>query len=372
MTTNYILLDDNIKTEPELINQRYIVSKLLVQCLLEYKLFFLLTPIIKYRPRFPSREYSINEIITQLSLEDYSIIQQSEDEDDQQSEDDDDQQSEDDGSISINKIFARYIQLSGPNKYIDTDIIDLLIDEVIQRESETNMENLSNFVRYYWQILMKIKCTFGQLKNINFDSIWDSKNYSICKLNKFYTSDKIKNYLVYTNSIDNQTIDGHIFVIYNADYFVNLGWIETISVQNSAIHTLNYYCNKSKGGVSTKLFNFIIDVVIPEINKSDNPNVEFIYAFAWPIMSNILIDKFKFSRLCYVTDKYYINDYSIEPNVFDSDLWNSSTFQLIHSLLNHLDNPRLIKTILFLNLISMVDPDSVDIDNKYILTFRLL
>jgi hypothetical protein len=129
-------------------------------------------------------------------------------------------------------------------------------------------------------------------------SFYDSRNYSIYillhTLQGYYnhtvtsTNNKIPPVLIY--KLNNKIMDGHIFI----HDFRSQNYLEAISIQSSLELLLNAKCNEKGAGISKLLFSYVIKKIIPKI-----PTAKYIIAFAWPDMSNILLNKFDFNTLIY-------------------------------------------------------------------------
>jgi hypothetical protein len=170
-------------------------------------------------------------------------------------------------------------------------------------------------------------------KNINdtiTKSFYDSRNYSIgVMLNTLLGKyDKWKQPPVMIYKVDsNGIIEGHVFILYHYE----VACLEAISIQTSLKLLVNNICNSVKTGISVKLFNYIMETIIPMFQSAN-----YIYAFAWKNMSNILVKKFNFSTF---TNKdwngYFIDDIHIDINKIDV---NSYEYNLIRDLMDKATN----------------------------------
>ena len=167
-------------------------------------------------------------------------------------------------------------------------------------------------------------------------SFYDSRNYSISlMLNTLlgkYDKWKQPPIMVYKIGKDG-IVEGHIFILYHYEN----GCLEAISIQTSLKLLVLNVCKNVKTGISIKLFNYIMETILP-IFKSAN----YIYAFAWKIMSNILVKKFNFSTFTNENFRgYFINDVHIDINKINV---NSFEYNLVRDLKDKATNSNSIYT----------------------------
>ena len=153
--------------------------------------------------------------------------------------------------------------------------------------------------------LIKKCCQLNKLTN----SFYDSRNYSISvMLNTMlgtYNDWKQPPILVYILNEDG-IFDGHIFILNKHE----IGCLEAISIQSSLKLLIDSNCSDIKHGISTKLFDYVFSNIVP-IFKSAN----YIYAYAWQNMSDILVAKYKF----YTITRNALNNYNINGENIDNE-----------------------------------------------------
>lgn len=121
------------------------------------------------------------------------------------------------------------------------------------------------------------------LDNGKRNSFYDCRNYSLYAL--LHPAEAPKPTILYSENDD--IIEGHIFV-YEYD-----SSMELIGIQTDLYHNLI----PTKLGFATAAFNYVIDVILPQ------KDILYIYAAAWRVISNILVNKYGFSTLTYDPDR---------------------------------------------------------------------
>ena len=215
-------------------------------------------------------------------------------------------------------------------KFIEYDSETSILPVVNSKEEINNSINLvssylndktcnicKKYKKQLYSNLINEKCK-KNIDNIK-NQFYDSRNYSISLiLNALlgeYDSWKQPPLLIYLENEDG-IIDAHVFLI----YYFDEAWLEAISIQTSLKILVENICDKKKYGLSTVLFDYIFNNIIKQFES-----VQYIYAYAWPIMSNILVKKYNFNTLKYSDyysgneeKVYYINDKLVNINDMDT------------------------------------------------------
>jgi hypothetical protein len=151
-------------------------------------------------------------------------------------------------------------------------------------------------------------CSLVDLKK----SFYDSRNYSINVMFNIllgtYDNYKQPPILVYILN-DDGIFDGHIFI---QNHYTE-GCLEAISIQSSLKILVDSKCNNKKYGISTKLFDYVFCNIITMFKNS-----VYIYAYAWKIMSDILVKKYNFNTFTFIKHGdnyfYYVNNKNVITN----------------------------------------------------------
>ena len=114
--------------------------------------------------------------------------------------------------------------------------------------------------------------------------------------------------------------------------------LEAIGIQSSLQKLIEYVCDNKKYGISTKLFDYVLDKIVLH-HKSSN----YIYVYAWKVMSDILVIKYQFYKFAYGNfNNYLINRHYVDENKVDV---NSIEYALLRDLKNEL--PKYNSTYVF-------------------------
>jgi hypothetical protein len=222
--------------------------------------------------------------------------------------------------------------------YTDQSINTLLntkeqIDDTIKIISDYCNGDIICRIKLYKKELLNNLLDLVCVEKINDDknnemiySFYDSRNYSISVmlnilLGKYNDLNQPPILIYKLNQIG--LIEGHVFILYHHE----IASLEAISIQTSLKLLLDNLCDNVKAGLSVKLFNYVINQIVP-IFKSAN----YLYAYAWKIMSDILVAKFNFNTIEKKNFGGYLID-GIDVNYNIEELYvNSYNYRLIRDL----------------------------------------
>lgn len=369
---NYIFLSEKRNLSDE---NKLIIKKLLVQCLVEYKFLLTLDNILTKNKQYVIKLLNDNNISIDQPINFYVLF--------------DIIKYDDSGSIekSLNSHFSEYNGIY-KQKFTYNEIDNLI------RSIDSNLITFSN---QYWNLLNNLECTIDNIyTNLNnLDSQFDAKNYSIYCLNmslekKLPVGDF---YLIY-QMIDD-IFSGHIFLIVtNTELSIN--YIELISIQTSTKFVINYSCKNLKSGIASQIFHYIIDDFYSNvIKKKYYFSYAFIHAYAWKVISELLFNKFDFNNIEYdfqypdrVDSPYKViiynkndGDYTIDNFLHSTKYLRYKNIEFVKKFIPSLKmsdedkaiNQKRIDTIFILNNALHYKNIGFDYDNSlYILTFKIL
>lgn len=219
----------------------------------------------------------------------------------------------------INKTNNNFLSILKFLNYTDQSIDSLLDEEQLEDTIKIIMNYCDNDMickcdLYKEELTNNLICVEKLNDNYTqiFSTFYDSRNYSISILLNIllgeYNNWKQPPILIYEQN-KNSIIEGHMFILYHPE----IASLEAIGIQLSLKLLANNICNGIKTGLSIKLFNYVMNQIVP-IFKSAN----YLYAFAWKIMSNILVQKFNFNTLIQKNfGGYLIDDKNIDIEKID-------------------------------------------------------
>lgn len=199
-----------------------------------------------------------------------------------------------------------------------------------------NNDRYHKFVKMYHEAYRHNRDYMG-LKSKNVQSIWDAKNCSLIMLfhiiyeNLIYNGPKTtQNSAKYIGICKSDTFpEGHIFYIKNSKNYSYS--IEAIGIQQSFIILLASLRTGIKYNITRKLFDHLIHQTLYK-------NALYMYAYAWPIISNILVQYYDFTYIqlkfclkkkteCEMKDIKNIEDlYENKPDDLDDFMQSTSNY----------------------------------------------
>lgn len=160
-------------------------------------------------------------------------------------------------------------------------------NKILENKYEINLNKIKEFIINYVQEVLKSK-RCEELDKIDKLSFYDSRNYSIYALYQHYIQDdaNIRLYYVIEENKENAHYMGHVFVIKEKE---DIGYnLQFIGIQQSLLLFMQAVCEKKKFGISYKLFN--------EIENTESfRDAKIIYAYAYKVISDILVKKYGFT-----------------------------------------------------------------------------
>lgn len=226
-------------------------------------------------------------------------------------------------NYDVNSINPKILTNTDLNTIIN-NINDVYIKEINNQSDIELISFANNYIKYVYNVITECK-NFDEII-MNNKSFYDAKHYSIYILVKILINKNfLDNYTIFLyisdyNIIDTSTetqsqsnqlhlISGHVFII---NHHFNKS-LEAISIQLSLVKYIDSVCNNKHAGISSQLFEFIFEHFKSDINAI------YIYAYAWEIMSNLLVKKFNFYQLKSNGNNHTINnnkDVFIVPDIF--------------------------------------------------------
>jgi len=213
-------------------------------------------------------------------------------------------------------------------------LIGLIFYYLIKRTKLKKSTIKANFFMIIKHFIEKLKTQIGECAdylNVKKSTIMqfnDSRIFSISMLLIYLTTDghDFTNYhLITLNYNDDRGLDSfithaHVFIISHYDRIAT----EAISIQTSLLLLNDNICNKVSCKIAERMFAYIF---------VNNPyeGANYFYAYAWPILSDILMKKFNFVKI-----KTNESEIKVEYNEGHPDFMSGITIPIY--LLGHGDN----------------------------------